>query len=378
MSRSLLVALVLSSAALAEPKVVTLEVGPDVAEKALLRQALRELLSRLELTLAPDGQKPSQVLMHFHVARLASGELWLQGHDAKGTQRFERRLPPGPAQLQVESAAHVLHATCEALLATPAPPPPAPAPKPKVAALAPPPAEATPPVPEVAPAPEPTPAPEPPAPEPPPPSLAPPVVIATPEPAPTAEPTGPPLQLQAGAFLTGRLSGALSGAGVGGELAVRLPVWRRFTVTSHAFGQWGLEAGDALVRVRTQTFSLRVLAGARWLERERFALDASLGGGVDVATTVASSSTLPQSRLRPPRTDAIGELAAQVTARFEVARHLELFVALALEVDLRPRRFVAQLGDEAQVVAAPWPVRPSLLLGASFDALGAVRAVGGP
>ena len=85
---------------------------------------------------------------------------------------------------------------------------------------------------------------------------------------------------------------------------------------------------------------------------------ASLGGGVDVATTITSSQTLPQSRLRPPRTDAIGELATQITARFEVARHLELFVALALEVDLRPRRFVAQMGDETQVIATPWPVRP--------------------
>jgi hypothetical protein len=79
---------------------------------------------------------------------------------------------------------------------------------------------------------------------------------------------------------------------------------------------------------------------------------------------------VPQQFLGRPRLDAAPVLSAAFSARLSVGRASAVYAALSADVDLAPRRFVADVAGVRTALYEPWRVRPALVLGFSWSAAG--------
>jgi hypothetical protein len=191
--------------------------------------------------------------------------------------------------------------------------------------------------------------------------------------APSSLATGATVAIAAFASLTPYTRDSIVvGAGAGAR--VGLPeVWRpAFWITGayHApFGNSG-----APVDLRASVWSVRAIPSVGVLESGRFFVDVGAGGGVDVLVlsgSTAAGATAPGAPLDMDRTDVSPVLTALVTARYALTSTAVAFAALAVDWDLRPRRYVVADGDARTALVAPLAVRPGLALGLSFDLIGA-------
>jgi len=124
------------------------------------------------------------------------------------------------------------------------------------------------------------------------------------------------------------------------------------------------------VTCRTNLLAARVLAGVELARSSWFALDAGGGGGADVLWTQASSAVLAASVLGPDATRADPVVTAFVSAHVRLVPGVTLTILALGDVDLSPSRYVVAQGASVDPALSPWRVRPTLLAGFTFTALG--------
>jgi hypothetical protein len=313
----------------ASPLAVQLDVTGPPEERAALEASLRELCSRLEVVLVPPG--PEAALARVAVALDPSGPV-VTILDRQGTVVTSRRLPRGPsASVTIEAVATVVHATVAELAEQERHP------AARRVVL---PGE---------------------------PLLGPPSDAA----APSAE--APPW-LEAGelgALLTGRAFGdtapVVFGGGLWGAVRARpAGAWTpRFTLLATWSGPFTAEATQ--VQLTVQTVSLRLLGGVRYGFTPVVALEGSLGLGLDLAVAEGRAPSLAPAAIERLRVHASPILGALVAVRFQVSGATSLLVAVGLDLDLLPRRYVTDLGGARGLLFDTWRFRPGLMAGFTFD-----------
>jgi hypothetical protein len=159
-------------------------------------------------------------------------------------------------------------------------------------------------------------------------------------------------------------------ARVGGEVALASRRGLRPSAGIGALFALPFDSGDDTLSSHTTLVSLRGLGSLELARTARFALRAGGGGGIDVLSVAPASKELPGSALGSPSTRADPVLTATVSAQWAIAPDVVL-VALAVgDLDLATRHYVFHDGSQQSDVLAPWNLRPTLLVGLSFNAFG--------
>jgi hypothetical protein len=117
-------------------------------------------------------------------------------------------------------------------------------------------------------------------------------------------------------------------------------------------------------------FAVRALVGVEVVRASWIALVGGGGGGADVLWASSSSALLPPSVLGADTTRADPMLSAFVAAHVRLVPSVVLTVMALGDLDLAPSRYVVVQGAAVEPVLAPWTVRPTLLAGFTFTALG--------
>lgn len=296
--------------------------GPP-EEQAALEASLQELLQRLHVTLS--RVEVSDAWLRARVELTAQESALTLTDDGGAVVLFRRLLPRSTRALTLEAVAHVLQGSVEELL------------RPREPLVAPPSAEGPP-----------------------------------PSPAPREAPCG--LGFSLGAFAGPRAFGGgapvVLTVGLGAELAYRRArltpgVWLSFAYNAP------FEAEGTVVTLRAQSLSLRLLPTLRLLSLPSLSLTLGLGGGAEVYFSQARSADLPPNLLAQSRADAAPVLTAMLSAHLALAPRLSLSLSLSGDLDLQPRRYVAELPVGREVLFLPWRVRPTLTAGLTFDLAGA-------
>jgi multisubunit Na+/H+ antiporter MnhC subunit len=124
------------------------------------------------------------------------------------------------------------------------------------------------------------------------------------------------------------------------------------------------------VNCHASAFVLRGLAGIEIVRTARFALLSGAGGGADVVREEPSSPVFTPDVLGEATTRVDPMVSAFVATHMELVAGVALTFALVGDLDLMPSRYVVVRGAEVDSVLAPWRVRPTLLAGFTFTALG--------
>lgn len=196
-------------------------------------------------------------------------------------------------------------------------------------------------------------------------------------PAPEPEPVTPPSRFvfALGGFLTGRSYDARApfvfGGGLEARGSVRADAWLPGLSLRVAYLA-PVTRDSELARVVLQTLAFRLDAVlARTLGPVRVSLGA--GGGFDVLLAQTSSGRVPPSTLTPSRGDVAPFIDAFLGFAWQPTSRSSLFLRVAADFDPAPRRYVAQVAGDTTTLLEPWRVRPSVLLGFSFDLVGGAR-----
>jgi hypothetical protein len=308
-----MIVMVAASAQAAEAKVVSLEI--DLDDGATLEDTVRELLGRIGITVG----KGSEVLARVRVEKTDGGARVIV-KDGRGDTSLTRDIPRGesPALFR-ETIAHVILGAVEPLAEEPAgkkekreePPPPPPPPPPK-------------------------------------------------------DERRSEITIALGARGSGTLvaPGQL-GASFGGGLGL---TWSAPLRPSALIGggyfvpmrlrDHGLEAELTILPVRA-AFRVEPIASSS------FALGFAAGGGVDVVSLAPRAGD--GLRLAPGSTRVQPMLGGWIEARLILGARFDLVLALGLDVDLAPRRWVIDTGFQQRApFAEVGRVRPFLSIG--FDA----------
>jgi len=129
------------------------------------------------------------------------------------------------------------------------------------------------------------------------------------------------------------------------------------------------DASSPYVDARTNVLSARAVPGVELFRGARMSLGVGAGVGFDALNVTPGSTTLP-----PPlgasttRLDPI--LSPVLEGHFGLTAGVVLTVAVACDFDLASRRYVLEEGGADSNVFVPWRVRPTLLAGFTFTALG--------
>jgi hypothetical protein len=204
----------------------------------------------------------------------------------------------------------------------------------------------------------------PPAAEPPPPPVA-------PAPSPPVPYRGLAVDVTTLAGAGGIATGANVVAHVGGGFVVGSRARLRPSVT--ITGEYVIPFDTSLANISSQgeVVSLRALGSIEVLHKSWMALNAGAGGGVDIVDAQATGLPMSTSETVTPSTvhttvDPI--VAARVTAYAPLGTDAAFTLALEGDVDLFPSRYVAYNGSGD--VTSFWRVRPTLLVGFTFTAMG--------
>ena len=130
------------------------------------------------------------------------------------------------------------------------------------------------------------------------------------------------------------------------------------------------DAETALVAAHTTVISVRALPGVELYHGARVAMDAALGGGVDVLSVSPNSFVLPRYVLGASSVRADPVLTPGVAVHVALTRGTVLTCEGMADVDLVSRQYVVDDAGKDDAVLIPWRVRPTLLLGLTFDAKG--------
>jgi hypothetical protein len=330
----------------AGPRVVTLSVDGAAEDAELYAFTIRELLGRIDVRVSTGADtEGARVVAHVRVDANAPGGVAVRVTDARGRPVLTRTVArdPSPA-ITREGVAHAVQTAVESTLLDDGPPEPPPPVKPPP--KSPPPAAET-----VAPA------------------EAPP---ARERQAPSAPPR---YALDLATFVGG--GPVASGAGVaprvGGWVTGRAEGALRPSVTLSGAYAFPFESGDELVTARASLTALRAFAAIELVRGADVSLEAGLGGGVDVLSVSPRSDVLPSSVLRGATTRVDGIVSGLLTARLAVFRGASLMLSAGADGDVSTRDYVVEQGAARTTLLAPWRVRPVVLVGLSFTALGAPR-----
>jgi hypothetical protein len=344
----------------ADGTVVLRIAGPD---DPALRDSIRELLARLHLALQTEGASPEadagssnskSLVARVDVDLSSPGDAVLLVTNGNREIRFRRTIPREASVAIVrEEIAHAVQSAVESEIlaarerASSAPAtPPAPA--------APPPPSPPPPAANSPSAPLPSPTNE----------------SAKEEPASLARrlPFGLELTTLAGAGPIADGSGPVARVGLGGVVSLRAPLHPSLGIS----GLYAAPFDNDSVEVTTHTslVSGRALAGLELFRGRWLAAGFGIGGGFDTMTVNPRSPNLPYSVLNGTtmRTDPI--LSAMATAHVALFPGVVFLVSAGVDVDLDSRHYVFAQGSTETDVLDPWRVRPMLLAGFGFTALG--------
>lgn len=332
--------------------------GPDAAP---LEETVRELLSRLTLVMESqtvghiDAEEASfrstsrpsllaRVGVDLRVKDVAAVTV-VDGRTGDVTLRRTVRRDGPPAVVR-EELAHVVQAAVDPMLL---------AERDRVSALPP-----APPPPEPVALPVPTPAPAADAP--------PPRDVAQTSPDASRSPFALDLSTMAGAGSYASGAGAVARAGGGAAL-----VWRRGlrpSVGLAAHYLFPFETGSDVALAHVGVASFRGAAALEIVGNTSFALDVAAGGGLDVLRVEPRSNVLPADRLGATthRVDPIASTA--VTGHLAIGAGTALSLLVGADVDLTSRRWVVEGAAQRVEAFAPWRVRPMMMLGFTFTALG--------
>jgi hypothetical protein len=145
--------------------------------------------------------------------------------------------------------------------------------------------------------------------------------------------------------------------------------WRPF-VSLSGRAVLPFDSAAEAVSCRASLLAARVLAGIEPVHTSWFALDAGGGGGADVLWTQPSSAVLAASVLGPDATRGDPVVTAFVSAHVRLVPGVALTLLALGDVDLSPSRYVVAQGTSVDPALSPWRVRPTLLAGFTFTALG--------
>jgi hypothetical protein len=317
---------------------VEVAVAGDPEEGKLLEETMRELLARLGLRVVSAASEPdrSTVLARVVVLQERDNVEVVVADGRDGTVVFRRSIVRDASpSITREEIAHAVRSAVESTLLADENPPVASAP--------------------------------PPPPPPPPPSatLAPPADRDAPR---AASPFAIDAATFASAGPVGEGSGPVVRFGAGAAAA-----WRRGMRPSLGLSiEYALpfEAEAPLLASRANLVAARARPAIEVFRASWLAIDAGVGGGVDVFTIAPRSAVLPASALQPGTTRVDPVVSAAVTAKIALVSSVVLTVALATDVDPVTRRYVLEDGSAREDVLSLWHVRPALALGLGFTALG--------
>jgi hypothetical protein len=205
------------------------------------------------------------------------------------------------------------------------------------------------------------------------------------EPPQSEAPTPPPAWLRGLALDVTALAGAGPFAGgsgpvprIGGGLIVASRRWLRpsLAVTGEYMAPFDVSLSPQLVTAHVSNVSVRAIPAIQVFHASWIAVDVGVGGGVDVLTVGQRAVTLPARGLGapPPNVDPIlcGVLAGHLGLTPGVA--LTLVVGSDVDVGSLPNYVVDDSNRKPpREVMIPWRVRPFLLAGFAFTALGERR-----
>jgi hypothetical protein len=313
------------------PLSVVLTITGPADEVAALRASVGELLARLAVRVVPQADAPLARV----TVTLGEQTCWASVINGAGEVVSDRQVPRGPSsQVTLEAVALVVQSAVEALAELERHP-----------------------VARRVRQPKPTPPPR----------------VESPRAEPSPARSRPALGLEVGAVGSGRGFGEGAAFVLGGGLVVSVrggpsrwsPVGSFLATYNGPFSR----ASD-VVEVSAQSFSLRVLGGARLSPAERWAFELLGGGGMDGLVPAGRSTTLPVTALAPPHVEASPVLTALLGARYAPTETTAVFVGVSADVDLLPRRLVAEVQGTREVLFEAWRVRPAVMVGFSFDVLG--------
>ncbi|HEY2509971.1 MAG TPA: hypothetical protein VGI39_03920 [Polyangiaceae bacterium] len=327
-----------------------------------LDDTLRELLARLDLETrdvpddAPDGGSAlvsDKTLARVEIDLTARSDARILVVDARtGEVRLRRSVPRAPsAAIAREEIAHTVQSAVESLLVvdrervasqTAAPSPAAPA----AAAPAPPPQESV--------------------------FVVPPPALRVREeahpPSPHHSPFALDLTVHSGIGPIGDGSGP--DFRIGGGVVAR---WREWISPSLAI--WvnyapPFDTGSLLISTHTSVVSLRAAPAVQIVHAKWLTVDLGAGGGLDVLNVAPHSEQLTTDQLETETARADPILCGVLTASASLASGVVVLLSAAADVDLASRRYVAFEGTRETDVLSTWRVRPMILAGFGFTALG--------
>ena len=306
---------------------IELSVAGSAEERAAIGRSLAELLSRLNLELATQGKGDGEA------APLANARVELDevecritltsGADAR-VLMFRRIARKGSTQVMAETISLIIHGAVEELLQ--------PSRHPMVSNV----------------------------------PLSEPSAISAP-----LTPAPSPYSLDVSGFAGARAFGGgaplVAAAGLTVSAGLRLAGLHPEAWLQGAYNT-PFDSTGQVVEIHSQVLSLRAGLALRFLEHDSWYLQAGLGGGADVFFTDPRGALA--DRFDDDHATASPIATALVAGHYVLGSRIDLFAALTVDVDLRPRRFIELLPDSRDTIYEAARVRPALVIGFDIAALG--------
>jgi hypothetical protein len=337
---------------------VSLRVAAPAEDSAALEATLRELMSRLRLSLREtsiQAASPSAFMAapqvdaderaRVSVDETASDHVVVSVEAVQPGQALspvERTVPRGTSNaILTEQVAHVIHSTLESLLAGEEPPAPPPSRKQESA----------------------------------------PQGTGNPAEAQVA-PRRESFGLDATAFAAGRGVASNTGPTLGGGGAVSVTPWTgpwkpSLSLGGAYFAPFGTPATD--VTLQTTITSFRAVASVRVPRTRVIGLDAGLGAGADLFHTVPSTTGNPATVTLGKTQDlADPVVTARVVAGIRLSAGARIVVGIDVDFDAGARRYVTEAiaTKDHDTVMQPWLVRPSAMVGLCIPLIGSIGCAG--
>lgn len=128
-------------------------------------------------------------------------------------------------------------------------------------------------------------------------------------------------------------------------------------------GAMPLRGRTAEATLRLQSHAVELGALGTW-RRGRI----GLGGGLSVLGDVTLRRVYvvdPTWKVGADRGDLLWWVVPRVRLDVRVVGRWGLFLELAGQIALNPKRYLLQDGEDSQILLAPWPVQPAALVGVS-------------
>jgi hypothetical protein len=341
-----------ASAQPARPQYASVRVSGPGEESAALLATLRELLSRLGLSLretaadtatpafmtAPpaDASERARVSVDETATDrvVVSIEIFESGH---APVPVERDVPRGASTaILTEQVGHVIHSTLESLLAGDVPPPP----------------------------------PRPPAPAP-----------AAGSADQVAGQRRESFGLDATAFASGRGVASSTGPSLGGGASVGVTagsgLWKPSVSLGGAYyAPFGVSAND--VSLQTTISSFRAVGSVRVPHTKVVGVDAGLGAGVDLFHTVPGNPGPSVVSLGSTQDLVDPVVTARIVVGIRLSAGARITAGVDVDFDAASHRYVTEAvaTDVHASVLQPWPIRPSATLGLCIPLIGSIGCAG--